>query len=66
MGEWKDDKRHGMGEEEFKTRKKKYVGQFADDLYNGKGKLHDEEYVYEGKFKDGLFHGDGRINYKNR
>lgn len=55
-----------MGEEEFKTRKKKYVGQFADDLYNGKGKLHDEEYVYEGKFKDGLFHGDGRINYKNR
>lgn len=50
-GEWKNDKRHGTGVEEFKTKTKKYVGNFQEDKYNGKGKLITDEYTYEGKFK---------------
>lgn len=65
-GEWKSDKRNGMGEEEFKAKKKKFIGFFVNDKYEGKGKLFDEDFVYEGKFKSGLFEGKGKIIYNNR
>jgi hypothetical protein len=50
-----------------------YTGQWANDLYNGKGKLtviDTNEYdmkgsEYEGDFVDGKKHGNGIINYKN-
>lgn len=38
-GEWRNDLRHGFGEEQFKDRRRKYVGSFASDRYEGKGKL---------------------------
>jgi hypothetical protein len=42
-----------------------YQGQFANDLFDGVGKLfHKTEIVYEGQFSEGLKHGYGVI-YKN-
>ncbi len=49
--------KHGLGEEEFKNKKRKYIGAFVSDRYEGKGKLVDDEFVYEGEFKAGLFDG---------
>lgn len=64
-GEWKNDRRCGVGTEEWKNKGKKYTGVFVDNKYNGRGKLITEEYVYEGQFKDNLFNGDGIIRYHN-
>jgi len=38
-GEWRCDKRHGKGEENFKQGRHHYKGEFADDRYSGQGTL---------------------------
>lgn len=43
----------------FKYGDNSYEGTFADDTFNGKGKLTNSKGVYYGNFKDGLQHGYG-------
>lgn len=38
-GEWRNDLRHGFGQEQFKNKKRKYTGTWISDKYQGKGKL---------------------------
>ena len=43
-----------------------YIGQIADSLFNGKGKMiYADRTVYEGEWKDGLWHGKGELLYSD-
>ncbi len=64
-GDWRNDQRHGLGEEQFKQTKHKYVGMFASDKYDGKGKFKTDQFTYEGDFKQGFFHGEANVKYIN-
>ena len=44
---------------------KKYDGFYANDKYEGIGKIiYEDEGDYTGEFKNGLRHGKGILNYK--
>jgi len=44
----------------------KYIGEFVDGLWNGKGKLYwSDGIIYEGEFLKGMIHGEGMFIYEN-
>jgi hypothetical protein len=63
-GELKNQKFEGKGEMEIKG-KYKYVGDFSDDLPNGKGTLEDYEkgFKYDGDMINGIKEGKGILKY---
>ena len=67
-GEWKDDKRCGMGE---LYRKKivgtsySYKGEWSNDKLNGHGTYTDNYTTYEGEFKNGEYDGQGTLTKKS-
>uniref|UniRef100_A0A8C4WWK9 MORN repeat-containing protein 4 n=2 Tax=Myxinidae TaxID=7762 RepID=A0A8C4WWK9_EPTBU len=59
FGEWKDGRRHGMGQLRF-TDGTSYVGQFENGLFSGCGILYFVDGSrYDGEFSQGKFHGLG-------
>ena len=63
-GELKDKKLEGKGEMEIKG-KYKYIGDFSNDLPNGKGILEDYEkgFIYKGDMVNGMKEGKGSLEY---
>ncbi|MBQ8194702.1 MAG: ribosomal protein L7/L12 [Oscillospiraceae bacterium] len=65
-GEWKNGVRNGNGEYVFASTGEKYVGEFADGEYCGKGKYYYQAgAVYEGQFMNSERCGMGIITYKD-
>ncbi len=60
-GQWKSDKRHGVGVLYDERRGFRYDGEWADDKYEGRGTMvYDQNrQTYEGTFRNGLRHGTG-------
>ncbi len=65
LGEFKDDKRHGLGTVSIDDGKK-YVGQFKDGKYDGLGAgTFPNGNKYIGEFKDGKPSGQGTFTWPN-
>lgn len=47
-GEWRCDKRHGVGEETYKQTRSNYKGEFVNDKYHGRGTLEEADFIYTG------------------
>ena len=63
-GEFKDNKRHGIGKYYIKNRLR-YEGEFKDDEYDGQGIIYyQNKYYYKGGFAKGKLHGEGAIYKK--
>ncbi|KAL6053417.1 RhoGEF domain containing protein [Balamuthia mandrillaris] len=59
-GQWLDDMKHGPGN--WWTVEGLYIGEFVDDLAEGKGRMeYADGSVYEGGWKRGKRHGMGRL-----
>ena len=55
VGEWRDNKKHGLGTETFADGAK-YVGEFRDDKYHGQGTYtFADGRKYEGEWRDNKF-----------
>ena len=59
------NKPHGYGQCKHKDNLTNYIGEFKDGVFEGKGKMFDEEgYLrYEGDFKNDRRQGEGKITY---
>ena len=65
-GEWKNDKKEGIGEYYNKTNRDKYRGDFKNDKAEGKGKsFYDNGDTYEGDYKNWNKEGKGVYKYNN-
>ena len=65
FGAWKDYKKHGKGILYYEPRKIKYVGDFAEDEFEGTGKLYDKNgNYYIGQFSLGDKFGQGKYYSK--
>ena len=67
-GEFLDSKRHGLGAEFWLDGlAHKFLGNFKNNQYEGKGKLFypDKNVEYDGEFLNGKKHGKGIKNRKN-
>ena len=66
VGEYEKGLKHGEGKLEFYNQSR-YVGQFMDDLFNGKGRLISSEgrVVYDGEWRNGLRCGEGKLYFEN-
>jgi len=51
----------------MKNEPRKYIGSFADGLFNGNGDLYDSngKLIYTGQFKDNMFDGKGILSIRN-
>ena len=63
-GLFKNDLRHGDGEQEMENGDK-YVGQFKHDSRCGKGELSKRSTKYVGEMKDNKPNGTGRLEFQN-
>ena len=62
IGEWQNDKMHGIGTFTFpKEENGQYIGNFADNEFSGQGKLTFPDMTYEGNFKNDAFEGQGTL-----
>lgn len=61
-GEWKDDKRHGMGQQVWKSGAT-YIGDWKCGKPDGYGTYTKGEQLYIGEWKDGKKHGHGKCAY---
>ena len=70
IGQEKSGKAHGNGRYYDKNENIIYIGEFKENLYDGKGKLHSVESIngeeksvllYEGDFEDGRYSGEGTL-----
>lgn len=58
-GEFRKDKKHGIGYLHDYELKEKYIGEFKTDTIEGFGRLKTRDYIYIGDFKKGFQHGFG-------
>ena len=66
IGEFKNDKRNGKGQEFYKNGNLKYEGNFANDCFEGYGKgIYEDGKYYIGEWKNGKQNGKGKEYYKN-
>lgn len=60
------EKGQKVGKGELTTEKGKLIGNFENDVVNGKGEfIWNDGRRYEGEFKDSKFHGEGTIYMQN-
>ncbi len=65
VGEWHNNKRHGIGTYTL-ANGNKYVGEYRDDKWHGKGTLtYTDGSKYVGDWRDDKFHGYGILTYAN-
>ena len=63
-GEWRDNKAHGKGKYVFENESSVYIGDFSQDLKEGKGiQTYKDGSSYEGDFSKGMKDGDGLFKF---